>query len=94
MDREKGHEGNISTIPSEQVVVGDIIMVKIGDIIPADARVIPENLANLETDEALLTGESFPIAKVGDCLEGGEYSIGDRVNMVRTFSFKTRIIVR
>jgi Na+-exporting ATPase len=51
----------VHTIPSPQVVVGDIVEVKTGDTIPADMRLI--ETVNFETDEALLTGESLPVAK-------------------------------
>src|ERR1700689_4156849 len=59
----KNREGKAFTIPTEEVVLGDIIIVKIGDIIPADARIISGHLSNLECDEALLTGESLPVVK-------------------------------
>ena len=51
----------VLTIPSPQVVAGDIVEVKTGDTIPADMRLI--ETVNFETDEALLTGESLPVAK-------------------------------
>lgn len=54
-------DSKIATIPSPQVVVGDIVEVKTGDTIPADMRLI--ETINFETDEALLTGESLPVAK-------------------------------
>ena len=47
--------GELSTIKSEGVVVGDLLQLNVGDKVPADARVIES--INLSTDEALLTGE-------------------------------------
>ena len=41
----------------EEVVPGDIIILRTGDIVPADARVLEEQFSNLECDEAFLTGE-------------------------------------
>lgn len=54
-------DGKIVQIPSPQVVVGDVVEIKTGDTIPADLRLF--ETVNFETDEALLTGESLPVAK-------------------------------
>ena len=80
--KHKSREGQISTVPSEDVVTGDIILIKIGDIVPADARILPAYLSNLECDEALLTGESLPVSKTVDPIEDPTCPIGDRTNMV------------
>ncbi|KAJ1306051.1 hypothetical protein OPQ81_010764 [Rhizoctonia solani] len=61
--------GEAQTIPSRHVVPGDIVMVKLGDVVPADMRVI--TAANVECDEALLTGEALPVAKVVHRLHNG-----------------------
>lgn len=61
--------GEARTIPSRHVVPGDIVMVKLGDVVPADMRVI--SAANVECDEALLTGEALPVAKVVHRLHDG-----------------------
>ena len=53
--------GDDTTIPAEQVVPGDIVHIKVGDTVPADLRLFDS--MNLETDEALLTGESLPVLK-------------------------------
>ena len=54
--------GDDLTIPAEEVVPGDIVHVRVGDTVPADIRLF--DCMNLETDEALLTGESLPVAKI------------------------------
>ena len=72
-------DGERQRIPAEQIVPGDIIMIEAGDRIPADARLI-EN-ANLHTDEAPLTGESVPVAKETQPLDGN-VGIGDRRNIL------------
>lgn len=82
-ERKSNREGQTISIPSEEVVEGDIIIVKIGDVVPADARIIPEFLSNLEVDEALLTGESLPVGKTSDPLDEKDCPVGDRTNMVR-----------
>lgn len=68
-------------VSAKELVPGDIVLIRTGDRIPADARVI--EAVNLKTDEASLTGESTPVEKMEKAL-GGEVSIGDRSNMVFT----------
>ncbi|MFN0014107.1 MAG: cation-translocating P-type ATPase [Saprospiraceae bacterium] len=65
--RRNGHDG---TIPSEELVVGDLILFAEGERLPADATVLQNN--DLTVDEAVLTGESLPVAKTaGDNLFQG-----------------------
>ncbi|KAL7006511.1 hypothetical protein EMMF5_003932 [Cystobasidiomycetes sp. EMM_F5] len=78
----KGSEGQTKTVKTEEVVPGDIILVKIGDIVPADCRIIPEDLSGLECDEALLTGESLPSVKTGEAISDPVCPVGDRTNMI------------
>jgi Ca2+-transporting ATPase len=66
-------------ISATELVPGDIILLRTGDKIPADARLI--DAVNLKTDEASLTGESIPVEKTGKAL-AVEASIADRTNMV------------
>ncbi|KAG9056424.1 hypothetical protein FS842_010758 [Serendipita sp. 407] len=88
--KEKTVEGKAKNIPSQDVVVGDIILIKIGDVVPADARVIDGHLSNLECDEALLTGESLPVAKTSEPLQDADCPVGDRTNMVYSGSQVTK----
>jgi Ca2+-transporting ATPase len=67
-------------IPARDVVPGDIVVLSTGDRIPADLRLI--EAFNLRTDEASLTGESTPVEKTTQVIEGAEVAIGDRRNMV------------
>ncbi|BGP26918.1 Ca2+-transporting ATPase [Rhodotorula toruloides] len=88
----------IVTIPSPEVVVGDIVEVKTGDTIPADLRLF--EAVNFETDEALLTGESLPVAKDANAswLEEAKASdfdprdigVGDRITMAYSSSTVTK----
>jgi len=66
-------------IAVEEVVPGDILLLTNGDIVPADARVLEGQCANLECDEAFLTGESLPVAKITDPIEEEECPVGDRI---------------
>ncbi|KAF9429229.1 Na+ ATPase [Entomortierella beljakovae] len=68
------------TIPNNQVVPGDIVIFEDGDVIGADCRLF--EVFNLETDEALLTGESLPVQKNLALIGNAEESLGDRLNMV------------
>ena len=72
-------DGKLLHIKSEDLVVGDIIVIEAGDDIPADARILES--ASLKVEEAALTGESVPVEKHSDVLNG-EISLGDRKNMV------------
>ncbi len=72
-------DGKETEIASRELVPGDIILLRTGDKIPADGRLI--EAVNLKTEEASLTGESVPIEKISDPIEG-ELSVGDRRNMV------------
>lgn len=79
----------IETIKAENLVQGDIVLLNVGDIVPADLRLV-EGL-NLSTDEALLTGESLPISKHADViLDHADVPLGDRVNMLYSASTITR----
>ena len=77
-------DGKVQIIPSEDLVVGDVVLLEAGDAVPADARII-EN-ASLKIEEAALTGESVPVTKFVDMIhlkEGEtEVPLGDRKNMM------------
>ena len=77
-------DGKVQIIHSEDLVVGDVILLEAGDAVPADARIL-EN-ASLKIEEAALTGESVPVTKFIDTinLKEGEKDVplGDRKNMV------------
>ena len=76
-------DGKQITVHSEDLVVGDIIVLEAGDAIPADARII--ECASMKIEEAALTGESVPVTKQAETLtagESGDVSLGDRKNMV------------
>jgi len=76
--------GKLVHIKSEELVVGDIVVLEAGDAVPADGRLI-EN-ASLKIEEAALTGESVPVNKFIDIINLKESSkevpLGDRANMV------------
>ncbi|MGC8662496.1 MAG: plasma-membrane proton-efflux P-type ATPase [Candidatus Micrarchaeia archaeon] len=62
--------GTWSLIPSRELVTGDILRIRLGDIVPADVKIIETE--DLECDESELTGESLPVAKKnGDIVYAG-----------------------
>ena len=72
-------DGERQRIETQDIVPGDVILIEAGDRIPADARLV--EAANLQTNEAPLTGESVPVAKEVKPLEG-DGGLGDRRNML------------
>lgn len=66
------------TIDTEELVVGDRVYLKPGDVVPADLRLITVN--QLKIDEAILTGEVEPVEKQTDSL-AEETVLADRINM-------------
>lgn len=77
-------DGRVQVIRSEDLVVGDVILLEAGDAVPADARILES--ASLKIEEAALTGESVPVTKFIDTiyLKGTEKDVplGDRKNMM------------
>jgi Ca2+-transporting ATPase len=72
-------DGERQRVATQDIVPGDIVLIEAGDKIPADARVV--EVANLQTDEAPLTGESVPVSKELKPIEG-DVGLGDRRNML------------
>jgi Ca2+-transporting ATPase len=56
-------DGRTLHVPAAEVVLGDIVELAAGDRVPADAVLLPVTGADLEVDEAPLTGESLPVRK-------------------------------
>jgi Ca2+-transporting ATPase len=71
-------DGHQVTIPSRELVPGDIVLIESGNYIPADMRLIES--VNLKVEEASLTGESVPVDKVANVTLDKEIPIGDRRN--------------
>ncbi|HTY22666.1 MAG TPA: cation-transporting P-type ATPase [Desulfomonilaceae bacterium] len=73
-------EGNAQEIGFEDVLVGDLLLLKPGTYVSADARVV--EALHLSADESVLTGESMPVVKTADRLRNVEVPLADRCNMV------------
>ncbi len=73
-------DGKVTTVESEQLVVGDILVLESGDAISADARLI--EASQLRVEESALTGESEAVEKDAAFLAKEDESLGDQLNMV------------
>jgi Ca2+-transporting ATPase len=72
--------GELTQIPAEQLVPGDVVSIEAGDVVPADGRLL--SAATLEIAESALTGESMPVSKGTDSVESADTPLGDRTDMV------------
>ncbi len=76
-------DGMLRQVKSEDLVVGDVILLEAGDAIPADSRIL--EAASLKAEESALTGESVPVNKQENALvspDGKAVPLGDRSNML------------
>ncbi len=72
--------GKSIQINSSEIVIGDILVLKPGSYVAADARLIEAK--RLSVDESALTGESIPVLKTAQTLTGKDIPLAERVNMV------------
>ena len=72
-------DGHVEHVKGEDIVVGDIVILEAGDVVPADMRLFEVNTVKIE--ESALTGESVPVDKDLVIPTGDEVGIGDRTNM-------------
>jgi len=75
-------DGVKQTVDAKQLVPGDILELKAGDMIPADARIIQSN--TLKVEESALTGESVPVEKDAEAEVPAKAPLGDQTNMLFT----------
>ena len=72
-------DGHVEHIKGEDIVVGDVVILEAGDVVPADMLLFEVNTVKIE--ESALTGESVPVDKDLVIPTGDEVGIGDRTNM-------------
>lgn len=77
-DAQVIRDGKRVTVPSPQLVPGDVVLLEAGNFIPADVRLM--EAINLKIDEASLTGESFPVQKNATLRLEHDIPLGDRKN--------------
>lgn len=73
-------DGDKKTIPSREVVPGDVVFLETGSLIPADGRLL--SCHSLTTEEAALTGETGTVTKSTEAIASPSVSLGDRHNCV------------
>jgi Ca2+-transporting ATPase len=73
-------QGEVQEVLAEDVVPGDLVVLRPGSYVPADARLLAAN--HLSVDESALTGESLPVLKSTQVLQKENIPIADRLNMV------------
>lgn len=72
-------EGITVSLPSSEIVPGDIVLLEAGNAVPADLRLTETH--SLHIDESALTGESVPADKNDAVIEAGDIPLGDRFNL-------------
>ncbi len=80
-------DGKEKSILAEEVVKGDVLVLRSGDIVSADCRII--EAFTLSADESALTGESEPAEKSADTIPSDTHSLGDIKNMLFSSTFIT-----
>lgn len=80
-------DSTMQIISTQDIVVGDILYLEAGDIVPADIRLIESN--NLKCDESKLTGESLSVNKDANVVCKGNVGVAERVNMAYSGSVVT-----
>ena len=89
-------DGEPMVVNVEDVVPGDLVELEVGDIVPADIRITESY--NMSIQESSMTGESVPVEKHPETLDGEDIPLGDRKNMayssgVVTFGHGKGIVV-
>jgi magnesium-transporting ATPase (P-type) len=86
------HGGSpVISIPTSDIVIGDVVELRMGQVVPADLRLF--HTSNLEIDESLLTGESLAVLKATDLLspaDGDEAPLGDCFNLAYSGTVVTK----
>jgi Ca2+-transporting ATPase len=71
-------DGHRRSVPSRELVPGDVVLLEAGHYVPADLRLF--ETVNLRVEEAALTGESLPVEKDANVVLTQDVPLGDRRN--------------
>ena len=85
--------GKTNRIPASQIVPGDIVVVSVGDRIPADCRLLSVSSSSFRVDQAILTGESVSVSKSEDVVSDVKAVKQDMVNMLFTVRHRSLRLV-
>lgn len=80
-------DGQPIDIPATNLVLGDVVVLEAGNVLPADVRFFETH--QVKVDESALTGESYNVEKHPEELDDNDYSLGDRTNMGYKGTFMT-----
>lgn len=80
--------GSVTSVSARELVPGDVLLLGAGDVVSADVRLL--EVAELQTDESALTGESQTVQKRADDLHEPQLPLGDRLNMAYKGTLVTR----
>ena len=80
-------DGRPVSVPTQELVPGDIVRIEAGSIVPADLRLI--EAAAVRTNEAPLTGESVPVDKATDVLHATDTAVAERSNLLHKGTYVT-----
>lgn len=80
-------DGQQLEIPASELVVGDIIKLEAGDVVPSDGRLL--EAYSLKINESALTGESEAVEKDPSVIDSEKVALGDQKNMVFSSSLVT-----
>lgn len=75
-------DGRAAKIPASELVPGDIILISVGNRIPADARLLSIDSGSFRIDQALLTGESESVSKICEVVQDSGAVKQDMLNML------------
>jgi P-type Ca2+ transporter type 2C len=81
-------DGQLTQVPAEELVPGDVVSIEAGEVVPADGRLL--SAATLEIAESALTGESVPVSKSAEAIDEEDAPLGDRSDMVYMNTNATR----
>ncbi len=81
--------GKVKRMPASRIVPGDIVVVSVGDRIPADCRLLSVSSSSFRVDQAILTGESVSVSKSVDVVPDVKAVKQDMTNMLFTVRYRS-----
>eukprot|EP01104_Vermistella_antarctica_P004706 TRINITY_DN1512_c0_g1_i1.p1 TRINITY_DN1512_c0_g1~~TRINITY_DN1512_c0_g1_i1.p1 ORF type:complete len:1022 (-),score=354.41 TRINITY_DN1512_c0_g1_i1:140-3205(-) len=82
--------GRVNNIDATELVVGDVVEVAVGDLVPADIRVVERFSSTLDVAQEMLTGEAYNVEKVPDAIDNDKAQLQDKKNILFSGTNLTR----